>query len=60
MQQRTDYITDPNDFCRACRGVGTENHESPTGRYVVDDCYLCGGTGTQSVRLTSQPHEVAA
>jgi len=59
MTTTAQYITDPDDFCRACKGTGSENHESPTGAYVISDCYLCGGSGCRSVKMTHQPSEVA-
>lgn len=48
------YITDPDDFCRTCKGSGAQSYTSPTGANVTEPCYLCGGSGVSSVRLTKQ------
>ena len=58
----TEYITDPDDFCRACRGKGSIRSEEyrAEGRVTVTErCHQCGGTGCRSVRLTDIPQVVA-
>lgn len=42
------YFTDPDDFCRRCRGTGTERF-SDESAFICD---LCGGSGCRSVRIT--------
>ena len=54
----TEYITDPDDFCRYCRGKGSIRSEEyrAEGRVTVTEwCHQCGGTGCRSVRLTDIP-----
>ncbi len=51
--QEHQYISDPMDFCRYCKGSGIQSFESPTGRNITETCDYCGGTGNRCVRLTS-------
>lgn len=59
MPQPSVYIFDHADFCRRCRGTGTERSESSTGKTLIEDCYDCGGTGWRAVRITETPEKVA-
>jgi len=45
------YITDPDDFCRACRGKGGTHEPTERGTTIFEPCYLCGGSGVRSVRV---------
>lgn len=46
------FITDPHDFCRACRGKGHFTETTPEGRSINEPCWQCGGTGNRSVRVS--------
>lgn len=48
------YIFDHSDFCRRCKGTGTDRLESPTGSTVAENCPDCGGTGSRAVRITGR------
>lgn len=57
-QAEASYITDPDDFCRPCEGTGRDvATEYVDGRYksVSSPCWLCGGSGVRSVKLTEVP-----
>ena len=45
------FITDPGDFCRACRGRGFEREETERGTTMEVPCYQCGGSGNRSIRV---------
>lgn len=50
---QTSYLSDPDDFCRCCKGSGIEHEEgSRPGILCAVTCYQCGGSGLKSVRLT--------
>jgi DnaJ-class molecular chaperone len=47
----TDYITDPDEPCRRCGGLGYEIERLEGGRTTTEPCDLCGGSGAESVVL---------
>lgn len=48
-------ITDPLDFCRACRGRGYELEDNGHGQPVSFSCPACSGTGSRAMLLGDQP-----
>lgn len=52
----TDYTSfaDPGDFCRVCRGTGTLRHETERETFLAEDCYMCGGHGKRTIRVTER------
>ena len=42
-------ITDPSDFCRACRGKGWINEATSRGTILSERCFDCRGTGQRTV-----------
>ena len=51
MTTHTDYIADPDDFCRSCGGRGYTIERLEQGRTLAENCRYCGGTGHKSVAL---------
>jgi len=46
------YLTDPNDFCRHCRGRGSHAEwDAARGVTVHDRCDACGGSGLKAIRI---------
>lgn len=50
------YISDPDDFCRACGGQGGDYEKTERGTNLWEPCWHCGGSGKKSVRIgTADP-----
>lgn len=60
MTDQTTYITDPDDFCRICKGKGYQTYEEYVGhsyqrQTISETCWACGGRGCKSIlRLGSR------
>jgi hypothetical protein len=53
-------LVDPSDFCRGCRGTGGANEATGRGTKLFQDCFLCGGTGQRTIRISSPHQPIAA
>jgi len=55
---QTEYITDPDDYCRRCEGKGRFVDQVDGGRTRSEPCDLCGGSGKRSIAIVHARQEM--